>query len=107
MLCNSSIGKRFKPKWKKIRILLLMVFLSVSIGGFSAAKEVPFALEDRDRLIRIETKVQEIDKRFEELRSFLWILSGVFTSLVIAIVGFALWDGRTVLREARREHWTL
>lgn len=74
MLCNSSRGKHFKPKWKRIRILLLMVFLLVSICGFSTAKEVSFTLEDRDKLIGIETKVQEIDKRFEELRSFLFRL---------------------------------
>lgn len=31
------------------------------------AKEVPFTLEDRDRLIRLEARLNEIDKRFESI----------------------------------------
>lgn len=31
------------------------------------ASEIPFTQEDRDRLIRLETKLEEIDKRFEQI----------------------------------------
>lgn len=34
---------------------------------------------------------------------FLYILSGIFTSLVVTVIGFAYWDRRTIIREARRE----
>ncbi len=58
---------------KKI-IILTMFFVAVT-GAFVVhlpAGEVSFTLEDRDRFIRLETKIdigfQQIDKRFEELR---------------------------------------
>ncbi len=75
-------------------------------------KEIPFTLEDRDRIIRIEAKLEEIekrfeqiekrfeqiDKRFDDLRTFLWILAGIFTTMVAATIGFALWDRRSMIR---------
>ena len=43
-------------------------FLIVLLSVHSAfGKEVPYTLEDRDRLIRVEVKVEEIDKRFEQI----------------------------------------
>ncbi|GIX47750.1 MAG: hypothetical protein KatS3mg131_1961 [Candidatus Tectimicrobiota bacterium] len=45
----------------------------------------------------------QIDKRFEQLTQFLYILSGIFTALVAVVIGFAYWDRRTIIREARRE----
>ncbi len=98
---------------------LLFILMGVKAGVF--AKEVPFTLEDRDRLIRIEAKLeqhdkqfeqgdkriselrQDMNKRFEQLTHFLYILSGIFTALVVAVIGFAYWDRRTIIREARRE----
>ncbi|MGQ9609280.1 MAG: hypothetical protein ACUVWN_08255 [bacterium] len=48
-------------------LILSMTFLSLNIS----AKEVPYTLEDRDRLIRIETSLNEfkdsVDKRFEQV----------------------------------------
>ncbi len=59
------------------------------------AKEVPYTLEDRDRLIRVQTRLYELDKRFEQIDkrfeqidrrfddmfAFLWILAVIFTTL--------------------------
>ncbi|BAU22895.1 hypothetical protein THC_0501 [Caldimicrobium thiodismutans] len=115
-----------QSKFKEVFFgFLFLIFFEMTLYGVSySAKEVPFTLEDRDRLIRVEAKLTEfdkrfeqidkrfeqidkrfeqIDKRFEELRNFLWILSGIFTALVVAVIGLALWDRRTMLREARRE----
>ena len=79
-----------------------------------------FTQKDRELLIELKVKMGEIDKRFEqvderisELRqdmnkwfdqmfNFLYILSAIFTSQVMAI-GFAYWNKRTMIREARRE----
>ncbi len=48
-------------------LFMYMVFLSLNVF----AKEVPYTLEDRDRLIRIETSLKEfkesVDKRFEQV----------------------------------------
>ena len=101
----------------KVYLFLMVIVLTIFSAQVTFSKEVPFTLEDKERLIRIETKLQEMDKRFEQidkridqvdkridqLQIFLWILSGIFTSLVVAVIGFAFWDRRTMLREARRE----
>ncbi|MCX7720003.1 MAG: hypothetical protein N2Z64_01865, partial [Dictyoglomus thermophilum] len=75
-------------------------------------KEVPFTLEDRDRIIRIEAKLAEIDKRFEQIdkrfeqidkrfeqiMTFMWMLVVIFTGITAATIGFAIWDRRTMIR---------
>ncbi len=48
-------------------------------------------------------RFEQVDKRFEQMMNFLWILSGIFTSLVLSIIAFAFWDRRTMLREMRNE----
>ncbi len=84
------------------------------------AKEVPFTLEDRDRLIRMEAELKalskSVDTRFEEMNkrmdarfeevnrkidmlfNFLWIITGIFTTITVATIGFAIWDRRTALK---------
>jgi len=108
-------------------IITALAFFTITTG-FSHAKEVAFTQEDRERLIKLEVTVKEfkesvdkrfeqidkrfeqIDKRFEEidkrldqLTTFLWIITGIFTSLTIANIGFAYWDRRTIIRRAKEE----
>jgi len=35
------------------------------------------------------------------MTSFFYILAGIFTSLVVAVIGFGCWDRKTIIREAR------
>jgi len=87
--------------------------------------ESGFTQEDRDRLIRLgatlQTFMQQVDKRFEQvdkriedlredmnkrfeqMMTFLWILAGIFTALVAAVIGLAYWDRRTIIRRAKEE----
>lgn len=100
---------------------ICMVFLMTTVAFTPSAypSETPFTLEDRDRLIRLETKIevgfQQTDKRFEDLRddmnkrfeqvdkrfdqtlTFLWMLTGIFTTLTLGVIGFAYWDRRTII----------
>ena len=69
-----------------------------------------FTQKDRDMLIELKVKMGEIDnrfeqvdKRFEEILTFLAILAGVFGSMVVAVFGFAYWDRRAILTKAREE----
>ncbi len=48
-------------------------------------------------------RFEQVDKRFEQVMNFLWILSGIFTTLVVAVIGFGYWDRRTIIRRARDE----
>ncbi len=100
---------------KKINLFLITIVLTI-FSHKVLAKEVSYTLEDRDRLIRVETRLNEmdkrfeqVDKRFEELRSdmdkrfdqmftFLWILSGIFTAMTTATISFAIWDRRSMLK---------
>ena len=41
---------------------------------------------------------EDMNKRFEQQMSFLWILSAVFIGIIAATIGFALWDRKTTLR---------
>ncbi|OGW18606.1 MAG: hypothetical protein A3G93_03120 [Nitrospinae bacterium RIFCSPLOWO2_12_FULL_45_22] len=102
-------------------LMVLSVLFLIFLSGASTFAEDGFTQKDRELLIELRVKVGEIDKRFEqvdtrisELRQdmnkrfdqmthFLYILSGIFTSLVVTVIGFAYWDRRTIIREARRE----
>ncbi len=53
---------------KSILILILVIVgLTTMLNSNAGAKEVPYTLEDRDRLIRVEARLYEIDKRFEQI----------------------------------------
>ncbi|MFN3946721.1 MAG: hypothetical protein ACK4LA_01380 [Aquificaceae bacterium] len=48
-----------------MRKLFLLSMALLSFYSLSTAKEVPFTQEDRDRLIRVEVKVEALDKRMD------------------------------------------
>ncbi|MDM7202762.1 MAG: hypothetical protein P3W84_000845 [Thermodesulfobacteriaceae bacterium] len=84
------------------------------MGTALSSKEIPFTQEDRDRLIRLETKLEEMekridqrfeqfDKRFSDLITFLWIIAGIFTATMVAAIGFAIWDRRSFIKRAKEE----
>jgi uncharacterized protein YpmB len=90
----------------RLRIVAIVLVCAVIFTAFcSSASE--FTQEDRDRLIRVETTLQifmqQVDKRFDQMMTFLWILAGIFTALVAAVIGFAYWDRRTIIRRAKEE----
>jgi predicted PurR-regulated permease PerM len=99
--------------------ILLIAGFNTVVNVDTWAKEVPYTLEDRDRLIRVEARLYEIDKRFEQMDkrfeqidkrfeqidkrfddmfTFLWILAGIFTTLTGSTIGFAIWDRRSMIR---------
>jgi len=61
-----------------------------------------FELVDK-RFEQIDKRFEQVDKRFEEMFTFLWILAGIFTTLTAVVIGFAYWDRRTIIRQARDE----
>jgi len=110
------------------KVILIAIALGVVFFRSSPVawgQEVPYTLEDRDRLIRIETALKEfkesvdkrfdefresvdkrfeqVDKRFEQMLTFMWILASVFGGLVAVTIGFAVWDRRTALAPALRK----
>jgi len=106
-------------KMKRIKTYLLTLTISLIVMN-SWAKDVPYTLEDRDRIIRMETSLKEfkesVDKRFEQVdRRFeqvdrqiervesvlMWGFGLLFTSM-LGMVGFVLWDRRTAVAPVAR-----
>lgn len=113
---------------KKLIIFILFAFVSIQFNLNSQTKGIPYTLEDRDRLIRVEAeqkalrnemnaRFELIDKRFEQLdkrmeqfnfrfddqKSFLTIITSIFTVLTLSVIGFAWWDRRTTIGKAKEE----
>lgn len=75
---------------------------------------VPYTLADRDRAIRLETKMEANDVKMEALESkmdvkfeavnaridYLFWLQGVVLALILFILGYTIWDRRTALQPA-------
>ena len=112
--------------YKKMLLMLCVLFwlLASALGG-SWALASGFTQEDRERLVRLETTLQmfmeqtelrfrhvdnrlddlrsDMNNRFEQLTSFLWMLVGLFSAMTVGTIGFAFWDRRTMVKKAREE----
>ena len=108
--------------YKTIFILVIIMFIAPVIH----AKEFSFAQEDRDRLVRLETKVESLQRQIDDLKlstqrqiddlklSFqrqfdnqytlmLWGFGILFGGMGI-LIGFVIWDRRTALAPAIRKN---
>ena len=63
-----------------------------------------------ERFRQIDKRFEQVDRRFEqvnsELNRIVNIMVGVFAgqiALVVAVIGFAWWDRRTIIRKAKEE----
>lgn len=118
-------------KTLKQNLLILMFLLPSLLQAMD--KEIPFTLDDRDRIIRteqkveslrtelntkIDTKVDALDKkidtkfdglraemnaRFDQLFNFLWAIIGIFTTMMISVFGFAFWDRKLSLAPVKKD----
>ncbi|HNW74840.1 MAG: hypothetical protein PHP04_08255 [Bacteroidales bacterium] len=112
-------------------LLILLILLPSLLQAMD--KEIPFTLDDRDRIIRteqkveslrtelntkIDTKVDALDKkidtkfdglraemnaRFDQLFNFLWAIIGIFTTMMISVFGFAFWDRKLSLAPVKKD----
>ncbi|HNW75105.1 MAG TPA: hypothetical protein PKN44_15860 [Bacteroidales bacterium] len=102
--------------------LLILLFLLPSLLQ-AMEKEIPFTLDDRDRIIRTEQKVEslrtelntkidskfdglrsEMNARFDQLFNFLWAIIGIFTTMMVSVFGFAFWDRKLSLAPMKAEN---
>ncbi len=93
---------------------MVKLLLIVLLFGIAFPKEVPFTLEDRDRIIRLEEgqkaimqRFEQIDKRFEQVKRqidrLIDIMLAIFAgqiALVATVIGVLIWDRRTVVKKA-------
>ena len=99
---------------KTKNFIITAILLMTSFWLQAETKEIPFTLEDRDRIIRTEQKVESVktemtarfeavDKRFDQLFNFLWAIIGIFTTMMISVFGFAFWDRKISLAPLKKE----
>jgi len=91
------------------RILLIMVVMTVMGNALSAyARDISFTQEDRDRIIRLEIKVEEgqksLQRQIDDLYALiLWGFGILFGGMGI-LIGFVIWDRRTALAPAIKKN---
>jgi hypothetical protein len=99
-------------------LIVILFFLNLTAGTFAQVQEVPFTLDDRDRIMRTEeqikstnekieslrnemnAKFEAVDTRFENLESKFELnfwLFGILFALILFIMGYIIWDRRTAL----------
>jgi hypothetical protein len=100
-----SSGQGFEQEDRERLIRLeatLQVFMQQTDKRFAELRE---DMNKRFEEMRQDTnkRFEQIDKRIDQLITFLWILAGIFTALVVAVIAFAYWDRRTIIRRAKEE----
>ena len=103
---------------KALKKLFWIVVLFLPLLVKAEVKEIPFTLDDRDRIIRTEQKVEALDAkvdfkvdglrsemnaRFDQLFNFLWAIIGIFTTMMISVFGFAFWDRKLSLAPLKKQ----
>ena len=107
---------------KKTNLLLTVCMLTAAIlhltsyNSYAQATQSSFTQADRERIIRIEEQLkamqklmdtrfeavdkrfEAVDKHFESLESRMNNMMLLFGGLVAAVIGFAIWDRRTMIR---------
>lgn len=115
---------------KTLQKIIVFSLLMLPVMGIAETKEIPFTLDDRDRIIRTEQKVEalnakidnkvdglrnevnakfdglrsEMNTRFDQLFSFLWAIIGIFTTMMVSVFGFAFWDRKLSMAPVKREN---
>jgi len=118
-----------RKKMKNFQKIIVILIMLLPFLSRAQTKEIPFALDDRDRIIRTEQKVEAINgkidnkldglrnemntkidglhsemvSRFDQLFNFLWAIIGIFTTMMVSIFGFDFWDRKLSLAPLRKE----
>jgi hypothetical protein len=95
----------------KIRqtITKIIAFFLFIVGIQFSYYAQDFNNDDRARMIRTETRLEElekrmierfeqVDKRFEENFTYIGYIIALFGSMFAATIAFALWDRRTMIK---------
>ena len=100
--------------------IILLLFFSSSVFAVEQAERISdreiieqlTRLEENQKAIlqriedlekHFEARFEDINKRFEDIGRQLDRIAAIFTALVIAVIGFAYWDRRTIIRKAKEE----
>ena len=96
---------------RSIVFLIFAFFINFSFAfGMTPAEEKKLFQDIAEIKATLKVFMEQTDKRFEDMNrrfdqmmNFLWILTAIFTTLTATVIGFAYWDRRTIIRKARDE----
>jgi len=93
-----SFGYSLSPQEEK-QLIRDIAEIKATLKTFMEQTDKRFELMDK----RITELREDMNKRFEQLYTFLWIITGIFTTLTASVIAFAIWDRRTIIRKATEE----
>ncbi len=91
---------------KRLIVLTAVLFFSLHLIG--QEQVIPYSQADRDRMVRVEAKVESLDKRIDDVHLqinrledkfdsyFMWGFGLVLMS-IFGLIGFIIYDRRTTL----------
>lgn len=94
---------------KRSFVLMILFLFVVVLRTFAQEQQVvvPYTLADCDRTIRTEAKIEALEVKmnvkFEAVNAridYLFWLQGVIVALILFMLGYMIWDRRTVLQPA-------
>ncbi|WP_461828561.1 hypothetical protein [Aquifex sp.] len=105
LLLNISISYPLSPEEEK-QLIKDIAEIKATLKTFMEQVDKRFEQIDK-RFEQVDKRIdelrQDMNARFEQLYTFLWIITGIFTTLTLSVIGFAWWDRRTIIRKAREE----
>ena len=78
-----------------------MVRIETTLQMFMESTAQRFEQMQNSMNTRFEQMQNSMNTRFAELMQFLQIITGIFTVIMVAAIGFAFWDRRTVLAKSK------
>ena len=55
------------------------------------------------RIDDVDKRIDSVNKRMDQMNTYFLTMTGTFVSVVIAIIGFGVWDRKTILVKAKEE----
>jgi len=55
------------------------------------------------RFAQVDQRFAQVDQRFEQVMQTLQMIAAIFTAFFLAMLGYAWWDRRTIVRKAKEE----
>jgi hypothetical protein len=55
------------------------------------------------RFEQIDKRFEQVDVRLQEMFNFFQLMIGALVAILVALIGFAYWDRRTIVRKAKEE----
>lgn len=95
-------------------IFILLVSIKLSAQESPEYRPVPYTQKDRDMLIELKVKVEEMEKRNEQrfqetnkrvddLKDMILWQGGILVTLIVALFGYIVWDRRTFMKPLERD----